>query len=274
MTISETAFRLSPSWVLTGAHDSLIVHGGADARFEIELKDAESSFFARYTTDEPFGRAQLSPQDQLVLEQLITAEIVVPVLSKRAQLRVALVGDAAGFTLPAATGRLASNSVAVVDPAQPHDLQVVVRANSTFGALLEALDYPTLTTPHLLVDVAFHHNASIGPLVFPGETACLACLNGRISKRWGDDAPPPEPVASRALGDLVAQLTMHELSRVASGETTLTNKTFSWDFASRAVTKAQLLKVPLCPVCTTHHDNTSGSIHLPWSDDEGPAYAV
>jgi len=51
------------------------------------------------------------------------------------------------------------------------DLIVWLRAS---GTLLSALDdYAKINTPHLFVDLAYHHTISLGPLVWPGETAVV-----------------------------------------------------------------------------------------------------
>lgn len=246
------------AWTISQSDGELTVHGGADARYLIDLETDAPSRFASLGHDETIRRRDLSDTDQRVLEQLVTAEIVVPILATGATLRVAVLGDPPGLALPS------RKAFQIVAASKAHDLAVVIRTTSTYAHLLDTLDYTSLTTPHLLADLAFHHTVSIGPLVFPGETACLACLEGRLRTRWGDDTPPPAARVADQDAGFVAELAATELVKIAGGDTSLTNKTVSWDLQSRTVTVNQLLKVPLCPVCTRSRMEIDGSLALPW----------
>lgn len=256
----DTHFVLSPLWTISMAEKSLFISGGADARYEIELETDAPSFFADIKSNVPFTRQQLHEQDQRVLEQLLTAEIVMPVLTKAEVLRVTVAGDNTELDLPS------NKSVKVVQAKQPHDLVLIVRTHSTYAQLLDTLQYQSIKTPHLFVDAAFHHIISVGPLVFPGETACIACLQGRVTTRWGDETPPSTPKVLADYGPLLWALVATELSRIAHSDTSLANKTISWNIQDRTVRHDQLLKVPLCPICTQNVIDTGGALALPWGN--------
>lgn len=245
-----------PEWSITQQDKSLIVSGGADARYEIELENDESSFFATVKPNSPFTRSKLEGHDNRVLEELITAEIVVPVLKKSDSLKVSTLGDTNELTLT------------FHEDAPTADLLIIVRVNSTYADLLEKIEYQKITKPHLFVDMGFHHTLSLGPLVFPGETACIACLQGRVSTRWGDEAPPTSPKVTNDYLGIVSELISTELLRISGEDTSLTNKTVSWNFQDRIIKTNQLLKVPLCPVCTQNKIDYSGALALPWGKDE------
>lgn len=247
------SFKVSPAWVIQQQGKLLRISGGADALYEIELETDEPSFFAE-NTKTPFTRKQLTALDQQVLEELLTAEIVVPVLRNANHLRFVVLGDTTTLKL---TGR---NS----DP-KTADLAVVVRAHGSFASLLKELDYQNLHLPHLFVDMAYHHTVSIGPLVFPGETACIACLQGRVGTRWGDEAPPDLPQSAQTYAKVISDLVATELDRIAAGDTSLANKTVSWDFQNRTTKTDLLLKVPLCPMCGQNKIDRSGALALPWT---------
>lgn len=249
-------YKLLPEWSIAQQDKFLIVSAGADARYEIELENDEVSFFTTVKPNSPFTRSKLKERDSRVLEELVTAEIVVPVLQKSDKLKVSILGD---------TNRLALTPHA---DTQTADLLLVVRVNSTYAELLEKIDYQSISKPHLFVDLAFHHTFSIGPLVFPGETACIACLQGRIVTRWGDEKPPILPRMTSKYSSIVSELIKTELDRVYDGDTSLTNKSYGWNFQDRAVKKYQLLKVPLCPICTKYKIDHSGALALPWGKDE------
>ncbi len=255
---NQTRYKFLPEWTIHQTDKSLIISGGADARYEIELESSEPSFFSSLKHSEPFTRKELSARDQRVLEELITAEIIVPVLQKSKVLKVAMIGDKSELA-PAR-----NKEIAIIKSSPDYGLALIIRTNSTYAGLLEKIKYQTITKPHLFVDMAFHHTLSLGPLVFPGETACVACLQGRVSTRWGDETPPVTPRTVNKYGKIVSELIATELLRIANGDTSLTNKTVSWNFQDRAVKKDQLLKVPLCPICTKNKIDQGGALALPW----------
>jgi bacteriocin biosynthesis cyclodehydratase domain-containing protein len=137
----------------------------------------------------------------------------------------------------------------------------------TDGLLQDVCDeaYGELRMPHLLVDAAYDHTLSIGPLVFPGESACLACLVGRILHSWGDLAPPPEPRVL-ASASLIAALVISELGRIALGGYVLANATVAFDFERPEIHRNSVYKLPWCPVCAPRAAMSDlGSIRLPWA---------
>ncbi len=254
-------FQIKKEWTIRQAGKALHISGGADAVYEVELESEEPSFFALPMAWHSFSRDQLSAVDSRVLEELLTAEIAVPLLQKSRYLKVRVLGDAHRLEV-----RYTSDSAA--------DLLIIVRVGSTYTKLLQKVKYETINTPHLFVDMAYQHTASFGPLVFPGETACIACLQGRISNRWGDEKPPLLPRASSEFSGVISELLQIELSKIAEGDTSLTNKTVSWNFRERLVSNDQLLKVPLCPVCSQNRVDPSGTLVLPWIRDESISNTV
>ena len=245
-------FLLPAEWTITQKENSLIISGGADAKFEIELDHQYESFFAKVKNNQSFTRNELNLSDKKILEELLTAEIIVPKVRASTKIKVAVIGDSNQLKF--------GNEKSIVNA----DLTVVVRTNSTFAKLLEKINYQDLTKPHLFVDLSYHHTISIGPLVIPGETACIACLQGRLTTRWGDDKPPKSPKISKDNSDLAKELIKAEIHKIQNGDTSLTNKTVSWNFQDRKVRNDQLLKVPFCPICSKNKIDLSGKIALPW----------
>jgi len=254
----EQNYKLLTEWKISQSEKSLLISGGADARFEIELESSEPSFFSSLKHDKKFNRSELQTRDQRVLEELVTAEIVVPELQKGEVLRISVIGDDKELNLNVGEG------LSIVKTGQAYDLALIVRTNSTYADLLEKIEYQSITKIHLFVDMAFHHTLSLGPLVFPSETACIACLQGRVSTRWGDEAPPIFPQAAKKYARVASELIATELARIGNGDTSLTNKTVSWNFLDRAIKKDQLLKVPLCPICSQNKIDQRGALVLPW----------
>ena len=106
-----------------------------------------------------------------------------------------------------------------------------------------------LERPHLFVDMSFHHTVSIGPLVIPHETPCVACLQGRLRERWGERQPVADPEVARRYPDLVAALLSSEVRRCLEGDTSLVGWTVAWNLADRSILREKLLTVPICDYC-------------------------
>ncbi len=262
MSEHKQKFILAPEWSIRQSGKSLFVSGGADVVYEIELLDNKKSFFASIKSNQAFTKEVLSPSDLRTFEELVTAEIVIPLLKPSKKLKVAVAGD---------NNKLLVSEQKDIETA---DIVLVVRTISTYAELLEKIDYQSLTKPHLFADIAFHHTFSIGPLVFPGNTACIACLQGRISTRWGDMKPPTAPNAASQYHKVAAELIGTELVRISKSDTSLTNKTISWNFQDRTVKTSRLLKVPVCPICNQNRDSNRGNLVLPWDKDEGTSNTV
>jgi len=75
-------YKLSSYWKIEQDDKSLVISGGADARYEIELESNEVSFFSSLRNDKTFYIDELDDYDRRVFEELVTAEIVVPELQK------------------------------------------------------------------------------------------------------------------------------------------------------------------------------------------------
>jgi len=145
------------------------------------------------------------------------------------------------------------------------DLCLVFRAGATLASVAEATR--DLGVPHLLVDISNQHTLSLGPLVKPGQTACLSCLAGKISRHWGDPPVPTEPQMSRQT-QLVAALVVQQVRRFRQYGTCpeLIERLWSFDLNSLECRFDCLLQLPWCPRCFP--DSTvadPGSIPLPWA---------
>ncbi|MCA9332411.1 hypothetical protein KDA00_00900 [Candidatus Saccharibacteria bacterium] len=261
MTKLETiSYVLLDEWTISQNEKTLLISGGADAQFEIVLEAADQSLFSSLGTGKTFVRDQLNNSDQRVLEELITAGIVIPKFSKVKPVTISILGDVADDAIWQFNNKILKK----VEPKKKYDVALVTRTNSSYSELLGSINYQSIAVPHLFTDMAYHHTFSIGPLVFPGETACIACLQGRISTRWGDDPPPEHPRAHKKYTGLISELISTELERIANGDMSLVNKTVSWNFQDRKIKNNQLLKVPLCPICSNNKIDHTGALELPW----------
>lgn len=229
-------YRLSPSWRLERLVDGWELYGGDDARFLVPA----AGFIERLVAGEELSRAQLGRDELSDFEKLLSAAVIQPVVSFQPVARVAFVGDEVPF--PHALPALAEAS-----PPDQADLLVVVRHTSSQAETVrQAL---TLELPHLYVDFAFHHTLSVGPLVIPHETPCIACLHGRLRERWGERVPVERPAAWREYAGVISALVFCEIERIIRGDTSLVGWTAAWNLAERDILKEKLLTAPLCDYC-------------------------
>ena len=250
-------FTLSPHWRIQRTEDGLHIYGGADA--EYLLDSPKKSFFDSLTTStKPFLKTKLNTDDEALFEQLLSAAVLVPYMRPKKTTKLFIFGDAAAVNIPAKSFKACSASIA--------ELGLLVKHTSSFANLLHNVKYQNVRYPHLFVDMSLHHTLSIGPLVFPGYTACVACLQGRIGNRWGDAEPATQPLAGARLNALADALIGAELEKIVQDQDySLVNHSYEWDIAARNVQKNKLLKVPFCPVCNKATVDFSKPLVIPWT---------
>ncbi|MEV6156150.1 thiamine biosynthesis protein ThiF [Nonomuraea sp. NPDC052129] len=128
------------------------------------------------------------------------------------------------------------------------DLVILAPVTPLDGVLVN--DLTVLSIPHLLVSV-FEGHGSVGPLVLPGETACLHCLD--LARRDADPAwpivtarlggyPPGEIACDATLATLVAAAaTGHALAYIDGRDPVVTNGTLDvmpdWQWKTRSWTQ-------------------------------------
>lgn len=244
----------------------LVLSAGADELYLIEDATAETA--GELTAAWQEGRidaGSLSAATRALFDQLLAAGVV-GTESPAEPLRVALryVGDRRRELERAIAAELERHGVTVVATLEQSGLAVFVRTN---GQLMDLYDRTPewRTRQHLLVDAAYDHTISIGPLVFPGDTACLGCLAGRIGHYWGDGPPPATPAVQRH-ATLIASLLALELEKIATGDIGLINATVAWDLRGRQIRRNSVYKLPWCPFCGDPEPAEQlGSIDLPWT---------
>jgi bacteriocin biosynthesis cyclodehydratase domain-containing protein len=255
--------RWNPAWRAIFEDGLLLITAGADEIFAIE--DAAPQVAAEIIAlgaEQEIHRATLSRAADDLLEQLLTAGIVVAApLGPAATVALCGLGDAVAELTMRLRAALVERGLEIVEP-NAASFVVLLRAGGPLRALL---DHPSglPTVPHLLIDLAYHHTCSLGPLVFPGQTACLGCLVSRVSTQWGDALPPARPRMAAEV-ELAVGLAALEIERVTQGEHSLVNRTVAYDFGRRQVKDERLFKLPWCPVCAGEAPQR-GAFALPWA---------
>lgn len=258
-----TALAVDPGWRAFAVDGGVELTAGADLAYLLpDLPAAGAAFLVSL-----FGPARDEANERLVPDGVPdSVRHLLPRLRALGALRptglpnhpdlavcLAFLGDE-----PPALRATLANTMSIVDDGA--DLILVVRTTSTWLDVTAAA--ARFHRPHLLLDLAYHHSVSIGPLVVPGASACLGCLAFRVSRRWGDRPPPAVP---RGLADpaLPAAIAAHVIRRIGTGSLTLLERVVTCDLDELATTSEHVLPSAGCPICP---QKTVGRVDLPWEE--------
>lgn len=244
------SLRWSPAWTIEPSSDALVLSAGADRRIAIDGLDPTGAAAAvRWQAGDPVVAAD--DRQRRLIDRLVALGALIPALGPPWTL--VLAGDTAVTSELA--GLLARGAALAADhDARPGDLVVAVRTGATWP------DVPDGHL-HLALDVALHHTIVIGPLVVPGASACLGCLDARMAARWPVPAVPPEPAVQRSLA-VAAALVRVQADLVAGGTSPLVNATVAWDLERGTTDRQALYKLTGCLRCDV--GDAIGRVTLPW----------
>ncbi len=155
------------------------------------------------------------------------------------------------------------NNIKLVDDINSSDLILLIRINIPLKTLLE--DYSKTTIPHILIDLGYANNISIGPIVYE-ETACLGCYIGRIIKNWGDPLPPIEPAVTNKY-ELISSFIIERIEEfiIYGNCPDLINNVWNYNVNTYCSEYNKIYKLPWCPHCNDKNDNDK--INLPWAKE-------
>lgn len=202
----------------------------------------------------------LSSEGRLAVAELRGLGVLRPDLPFGRQLTVGIVWAGTPVTLFADS---LARARTVVDPTDA-DVVLVVRTTATLTEWAgSATPLVARGAVQLPVDLAAAHTIAVGPLVVPGHGPCLACLVGRVSRRWSDVPPPASPGATEPASALVAAgLVERQLAQLADHHFPLAERTVSLDIDELVTTESPCLQSARCPVCADVE--TDGRMDLPW----------
>ena len=253
-------FEPSPQWCLEDLGEQIQFNAGADLIYVInDLDQVTSAELIRIWQNGAVDpRSITSSRVRGIVSELITAGVLMPTVVTNEPYTVTLqwCGDQ-GEAISAEIRRLWSPSW--IEPAQSGtgtpDVVVVIRTNGSLQALSEI--HPA--SPHFLVDLSFHHTISLGPLVYPGDTACFRCLATSTELRWGAPQPPALPRATTfpALG---AALAVAEIEAARQGRSRLINRTVAYNIDAHEVIESVVLRRPGCSRCDDTAVEVTGRI--------------
>ncbi|WP_158887333.1 hypothetical protein [Amycolatopsis anabasis] len=245
-----TALAADPRWRAQARPEGLVVYAGADLTYLIPDLTAEQAGALAALFDPATGGtvdprtcpARLRP----VLPQLRSlgalrpAELPAPDRPRALKVGIRMAGST---SVPL--------DVALYEafpPVPEPDLLVLVRTTATLRELTELAGELATGRPYLLLDLAYHHTVSVGPLVVPGGTACVACLAVRAGRRWGDPPPATRPGAA-AEPDFAVALAAHAVRRIAAGSLALLERFVDYHLDELTTTSEHVLPAADCPVC-------------------------
>jgi len=257
-TSRPAGFEASSEWTAGYTDDNLILSGGADQIFAVQGVDPATA--AEICGLWSGGAQPTSRRGLEIAAQMADLGIVRRTLAAAVPFRIAVTGSS---ELSTAVQTILANRLGARITGDEADLSIFVR---TGGRLVDLYPDGLLpSSPHVLIDAAYHHTFSIGPLVVPGDTACLACLAGRVGHRWGDPPAPQRPSVQRNVA-LLAEIASLEVGRIAAGDLSLAGKTVAYDFERRRVITGSVYKLPWCPVCGEGGE-PDGKIDIPRGTD-------
>lgn len=256
------ALQGDPAWTVVADGGHLIVTAGADAVWLVEdVPAAVVAVAARYWTPDPPTDAELTDEARPVVAHLAALGALRPRLPSVEAEPVGLL--VVGDPVPDFGNALGRRLAWADGSAGPGGLTVVVRTNAALRALMPvAADLAGQYAPHVLCDLAYHHTIGLGPHVSPGDTACLACLAGRVGSRWGDPDPPVRPAVAAQDTELAALVLARWVLGRDDPAGSLANATVSIDLVSLASHREPLWRSPGCPICADRPGN--GRVALPW----------
>ena len=155
------------------------------------------------------------------------------------------------------------NNIKLVDKIDESDLALLIRINVPHKNLLE--DYSKMKKPHILIDLGYSNNISIGPIVYE-DTACLSCYIGRIAKNWGDSIPPVEPAVTNKV-ELISSFIIERIEQfiIYGNCPDLINSVWNYNVNTHCTNYNKIYKLPWCPHCNDNNDNPK--IELPWEKE-------
>jgi len=256
--------RWSPHWALATATvadgdavGEVIVSAGADRIVAVDgVSAAQVASVGEWARGAPVAvdhDRSLAP----IRDRLAEIGAIAPVFPPAQA--VDLIGSAAAQPLLDRLAALAPEPWRAIVGGRAAGIAVVVRTEQ---------DWPTgpLDRVHLGLDLTMHHTALVGPLVLPGATTCIGCVQSRMARRWGLPAVAAAPMV-HALLPVVAALLVVQLRLAVAGTSPLVNATVAWNFEQGTTDRQKTFKLSGCPTCvpppTGDADGAEGRVRLP-----------
>lgn len=252
------------NWNIVYENGLLVVTAGADHIFAIEdVTEQTGDEITGLWKSNTIRPNKLSDSAKAIFEQLLAAGVFIPKITKQTtrHIRIEWIGDRNDEILSELKTILMTKNILI--DGDKSSFLIFIRTNGRLKDIV-GNDYASVTSPHLLADLAYDHTVSVGPLVIPGDTACLGCLVGRLSTYWGDAEPPKDPAITQN-ARLAASLIALEVEKAVNDDLSLISKTVAYDFNNRQAKESAVYKLPWCPAASKEKRVAgTGYIELPW----------
>jgi len=264
-------YRNNPHWILFTDEGRLFVSRGADSLFLVDESSQETTaaFDVAYKAENYNELCFDNKEIALVFQKLLSAGViykdVLPEPKPEGVLHVAIrwYGDVNEYLLELLKLFAARNNIDFTDE-RTADIVLMMRCA---GGMLQILEeYQSINKPHLLIDMAYEHMISVGPLVIPGETACINCFVGRIVRSWGSHGTPRSPYAGHR-AELIAGIIIENLKTflLFGNCPELVNQAWVMDLRKFTTRVDRVHRLPWCENCFPDGlERKSGSFELPW----------
>lgn len=253
----------NPNWTLLFEKDQLIVSGGQDEFFLIdELTTWEAKELFELYTKSSFENIK-NENIREVVQKLRKLGIIYPQhkIKNKITYSIRIIGKE--DTKVSDLIKKMTQDEFEYKSEEKADIILIVRMGGKPSDIVT--DYP-INKPHILIDAGNNHTVSLGPIVFPSETACLNCFVGRLTFNWGDADSPEIPLASTHT-ELLASLIIEQLRTFQNQGNcpALLEKSISIDLNNYKTTSDHIYKFPWCPHCFPDKESYGeGSFELPW----------
>lgn len=261
---ADAPWCLSPAWRLEILNGMLLVSAGADAVYVVDEAPPEARDQVLALCRSGVARSwQHDPVMGAAIRQLRRLGALVPAQALAASDRPSLYLHWVGQPLPALADAFQDHGWSCQAAAGLGSaLTLLVRTTSTMAELLAAYQAAPPLDTHVLLDLAYQHTLGIGPMVVPGQTACLACMGQRVMQRWGDLPPPAAPALLRRAAGIAALL-----ADAAVLGPSLVERACTLDLQNLRLQSSPVFPEPDCPVCAVlrvQDERRDIPLPLPW----------
>lgn len=274
MDQQSLVYKSSPLWNLLIEDGKLLITKGADELYlieELDGKDAEILYEAYKNKSIHILKSDTANEKTLgVISKLEKAGVIYKSIeniypSKTVNFSIKWVGNPNQKILNLVEKFVKdSEQLTFHTDTKLLDLLVIIRTSAKLAETME--DYKKIKCPHLFVDIAYDHTLSLGPLVFPGETSCLGCFIGRITRNWGDAEPPQLSNVSNS-PELIASLILEQIRtfQKTGNCPELIEKAWTLNINDLTTKFDSVFRLPWCPICYPDKPKEGlGSFELPW----------
>lgn len=261
----STLLRRNPQWRLEAIDGMLLVSGGADELYVVDeaASGAVPKILSAYLSD-ACADLLADPECGAAIRQLRRLGALVPDAAADAGQSRECALHWWGDPSPHLEAALGEGGWTVRQEPSRGTLVFFVRTTFTWQEALRDYQAHVPRRPHLLLDLAYHHTISVGPLVVPEQTACIACFGHRLIRRWGDVPLPPEPGVSKSMAAVGALL-----ASTPDLHLTCFEQAVSLDLRRLTTSRSRVFQMPGCEVCRKWFSDSRlerGRIGLPWID--------